>query len=268
MKAQPTKDRLTAALDYAQTAAAFLRQVPQCLPEGSVAEKTCAQDLVTEWDRAVEQQLRTAILTDFPEDSVVGEEFDPSKSGASGYTWYLDPIDGTTNFINQRAHYAISIGCWKGNEPIAGVVCEVAADRVYWAGQQQPAQEGEMRLSPSKRTTLESALVTSPGLRYTFFDPHPHLSGSLAVMSQARAVRSLGCVALELAQLARGEVDAVLCLRSSPWDHAAGRILVESVGAVMSTLDGEPLPVDQPSAFVAAATPALHQALLTCLKRG
>ena len=75
--------------------------------------KTGHQDLVTHWDRKIEQLLRNEILTAFPQDSIVGEEYPPEAHRTGAVTWYIDPIDGTTNFINQHQNYAISVGCWE-----------------------------------------------------------------------------------------------------------------------------------------------------------
>ena len=83
------------------------------------------QDLVTHWDRRVERMLRSAILETFPQDSIVGEEYPPEECRAGAVTWYIDPIDGTTNFINQHQNYAISVGCWEGSLPLFGLVLDV-----------------------------------------------------------------------------------------------------------------------------------------------
>ena len=77
---------------------------------GDVHQKTGHQDLVTKWDAETERFLRRAILSAFPHDSIIGEEF-PAAGQNGNVTWYLDPIDGTTNFINAHRSYAVSVGC-------------------------------------------------------------------------------------------------------------------------------------------------------------
>ena len=99
-----------------------------------VRRKTDHQDLVTVFDQSTEQLLRRGILEAFPQDAVVGEEYPASGApGRQGAVWYLDPIDGTTNFVNQRRGYAVSAACWQGGAPLFGIVLDVAARELYTA---------------------------------------------------------------------------------------------------------------------------------------
>ena len=100
-------DRFNVAVDVVQNAGDLLRQCR--LEESEICQKTGHQDLVTHWDRKIEQLLRNEILTAFPQDSIVGEEYPPEAHRTGSMTWYIDPIDGTTNFINQHQNYAISV---------------------------------------------------------------------------------------------------------------------------------------------------------------
>lgn len=102
-------DRFNVAVKVVQNAGELLRQCR--LEEAEVSQKTGHQDLVTRWDRRTEQLLRNEILTAFPRDAIVGEEYPPEAHHTGSVTWYIDPIDGTTNFINQHQNYAISVGC-------------------------------------------------------------------------------------------------------------------------------------------------------------
>ena len=98
----------------------------QChLKQEVFCQKTGHQDLVTFWDRKIERQLRNSVLTAFPQDYIVGEKYLPEEGCGGNATWYLDPVDGTTNFINQHRSHAISIGCWKGGTPLFGMVLNV-----------------------------------------------------------------------------------------------------------------------------------------------
>ena len=84
---------------------------------GAVWEKTGHQDLVTRCDRETEQFLRSGILSAFPGDAIVGEEYPATPPGGTGCVWYLDPIDGTTNFVSQHRNYAVSVGCYQDGVP-------------------------------------------------------------------------------------------------------------------------------------------------------
>ena len=95
------------------------------LREDEIQHKSGYQDLVTRWDKETEQFLRRGISEAFPQDIIVGEEYPAANEGAEGCTWYLDPIDGTTNFVSQHRNYAVSVGCWRGEEPLFGLVLDV-----------------------------------------------------------------------------------------------------------------------------------------------
>ena len=124
-------DRFNVGVKVVQNAGNLLRQCR--LEEEEICQKTSHQDLVTRWDRRIEQLLRNEILTAFPQDAIVGEEYPPETHRAESITWYIDPIDGTTNFINQHQNYAISVGCWNGSKPLFGLVLDVERNSLYWA---------------------------------------------------------------------------------------------------------------------------------------
>ena len=134
-------ERFDVAAEIIQEAGKILRRCH--LEQAEISQKTGHQDLVTFWDRKIEQQLRHSILTAFPQDSIVGEEYPPQENCDRKVTWYLDPIDGTTNFINQHQNYAISMGCWEGADPLfgylrpagaGGVAADDAGTAIYLSG--------------------------------------------------------------------------------------------------------------------------------------
>ena len=134
-------DRFNVAVKVVQNAGELLRQCR--LEEAEVSQKTGHQDLVTRWDRRTEQLLRNEILTAFPRDAIVGEEYPPEAHRTGSVTWYIDPIDGTTNFINQHQNYAISVGCWDGSVPLFGLVL-MWSERRY-TGESMAAAHGRIR---------------------------------------------------------------------------------------------------------------------------
>ena len=115
-------ERFALARELVLQAGAALRE--SRLREDEIQHKSGYQDLVTRWDKETEQFLRRGISEAFPQDIIVGEEYPASNEGAEGCTWYLDPIDGTTNFVSQHRNYAVSVGCWRGEEPLFGLVLD------------------------------------------------------------------------------------------------------------------------------------------------
>ena len=243
-------DRLNLARELVQRAGAALRQ--SRMEETEVQYKTDSQDLVTWWDREIEQFLRRNILDAFPGDTIVGEEYPASQGGKDGVVWYIDPIDGTTNFVNQRRNYAVSVGCWQGEKPLFGLVLDVERAVLYWAKAGVGAWRNEVALHVSQRQELSQMLLAVPGVPSVFFKPHPQQEGLLRLAREARGMRSLGSVALELCALAAGEVDLFAAGRSCPWDHNAARIIVAEAGGCLSTLTGAELPLGEQTGVLAA----------------
>ena len=165
-------------------------------------------------------------------------------------TWYIDPIDGTTNFINQHQNYAISVGCWEGRTPLFGLVLDVERETLYWAKHGGGAWQDQTQIHTSGRRELSELLLTTPGLQYTFLEPHPYQERMIRLSRKVRGVRCLGSVALELCEVAAGRADLFVTMRSSPWDHNAARIILEEAGGAIFTVDGDELPLDQKSTVV------------------
>ena len=253
-------ERFDVAAEIIQEAGKILRRCH--LEQTEISQKTGHQDLVTFWDRKIEQQLRHSILTAFPQDSIVGEEYPPQENCDRKVTWYLDPIDGTTNFINQHQNYAISMGCWEGSTPLFGLVLDVERETLYWATHGGGAWQNQTQIHPSGRRELAELLLTTPGLQYTFLEPHPYQKQMIQLSRKVRGVRCLGSVALELCEVAAGRADLFVTMRSSPWDHNAARIILEEAGGAIFTVDGDELPLDQKSTVLALNAVELKNRIL------
>ena len=253
-------ERFDVAAEIIQEAGKILRRCH--LEQREIIQKTDHQDLVTFWDRKIEQQLRHSILTAFPQDSIVGEEYPPQGNCDRKVTWYLDPIDGTTNFINQRQNYAISMGCWEGTNPLFGLVLDVERETLYWAKHGDGAWQNQTQIHTSGRRELSELLLTTPGLQYTFLEPHPYQERMIRLSRKVRGVRCLGSVALELCEVAAGRADLFVTMRSSPWDHNAARIILEEAGGAIFTVDGDELPLDQKSTVLAFNAMELKDCIL------
>lgn len=253
-------ERFDVAAEIIQEAGKILRRCH--LEQREIIQKTDHQDLVTFWDRKIEQQLRHSILTAFPQDSIVGEEYPPQGNCDRKVTWYLDPIDGTTNFINQRQNYAISMGCWEGADPLFGLVLDVERETLYWAKHGDGAWQDQTQIHTSGRRELSELLLTTPGLQYTFLEPHPYQERMIRLSRKVRGVRCLGSVALELCEVAAGRADLFVTMRSSPWDHNAARIILEEAGGAVFTVDGDELPLDQKSTVLAFNAMELKDCIL------
>ena len=186
---------------------------------GDVQFKTGYKDLVTYWDKYTEQLLRDEILT---------------------------------NFVNQHRNYAVSIGCWDGDKPVFGLVLDVEREAMYWAKTNEGAWCNNTRLHVTQRTDLHDMLLTTPGVQYTFLDQNDWREQLIKLARTVRGVRCLGSVALELCEVASGEADLFVTLRSSPWDHNAARIILSEAGGAICTVTGASLSINEKSTVLAA----------------
>ncbi len=212
-------------------------------------------DIVSKYDKLIETYLSEKVLESFPSDGIVGEELKHSEQGE--WIWYMDPIDGTTNFVNQQKNYAISLGCYHRGTPAFGLVYDVAGRRMYHAEAGGGAFCNGTRLGDGKRTALEEMILYTPIVQTTLIDAHPLRDSMRRLARDVRAVRSLGSVALELCALAAGEADLFIAKRSCPWDHNAARIILEEAGGEIRTWENRAVPLDTAASVVAAGRAAV-----------
>ncbi|WP_418667914.1 inositol monophosphatase family protein [Allofournierella sp.] len=243
-------DRFELAQKLILQAGAALRQ--SHLESGAVWQKTGHQDLVTRWDKETEQFLRQGLLSACPGDTIVGEEYPPALHSTRGAVWYLDPIDGTTNFVNQHSNYAVSIGCYQNGAPLFGLVLDVERQLLYTGRSGGGAFCNNEPIHVAPHTRIPELLLYTPDVLRTFLAQHPARGGLVRLAEAVRCVRSLGSVALELCAVAAGQADLFVTLCSSPWDHNAARIILAEAGGCICDLSGKPFSADAHSTVLAA----------------
>ena len=204
-------------------------------------------DLVTEYDLKVELFLKEKLTTAFPEHTLVGEETNeqityPDKA------IYIDPIDGTTNFVHGIPFCAISIGIWEGGEAVAGVVYNPVLDELFYAEKGKGATCNGEALKVSEAQTLERSLIAT-GFPYTKIeqgeDFHWVMKSMEAVLPYTRDMRRLGSAALDLCYVARGTFEGYYEVNLKPWDVAAGILMVTEAGGEVSRRDGGGYTLDE-----------------------
>lgn len=218
-----------------------------------------AVDLVTEVDLGAEERIR-AILerSGIP---VLAEE----GGGASEATtrWIVDPLDGTTNFVHAFPHYAVSIALQVEGELEVGVVLELPAGRLFSAQRGQGATCDGEAISVSNTPTLDRALVAS-GFAYDRRErPRDYLRFVERMLVEAQGFRRAGAAALDLAYVACGYLDGFWEFNLSPWDVAAGTLLVREAGGLVSDIDGGALALDRPR--ILASNGHIHRQMIQTL---
>jgi myo-inositol-1(or 4)-monophosphatase len=216
------------------------------------------QDLVTEADRTSEKLIVERLRTHFPSHSIVAEE-GGAHSGSSGFRWYVDPLDGTTNFAHGFPVYNVTLGLEKDGELIAGVIFDPTRDEMFAAERGSGAFLNNRKIGVSKCKDLEEALVaTGFPSRRRHLNVNIHFYYQLAMLTHG--VRRAGAAALDLAYVACGRADAFWEFNLNPWDMAAGILLVEEAGGITSDMRGAPRTLTGP--HLMADNGAIHSQLL------
>ena len=247
-----TKDWLYQACNYIQLS----------LQERLIIEtKSNPNDLVTQVDTAIEAFFIEQISTHYPEHRVLGEEGNCNHERYDkGYVWIIDPIDGTTNFIHQQRHFAISIGVFKDKKPVFGVIYDVMADDMYYGVAGVGAFLNDVPLPALKPRPVTKSII---GINSEWVAPNNYLNHELIgkMIKDVRSARSYGSCAIEMAYVASGRLDAYITPRIAPWDIAAGLIIGAEVGALAIDLKGNEKDVLKRGGMIFSA-PSLHQPLL------
>ena len=226
-----------------------------------VGVKSSRTDLVTAADRAAESLIASRLARARPHDAIVGEE-GASRTGTSGITWFIDPIDGTTNFVYGHPGYAVSVAAAAGGRPVAGAVVDPLHGEVFSAARGGGAVCNGEPLAVSRADDLGSALVAT-GFGYDEADRIHQGSVVAGLLGRVRDIRRMGSAALDLCSVACGRVDAYYEYRLCPWDHAAGSLIAAEAGAVTHSPLLEPPSRSGAGAvgFVLAAAPGVAPAL-------
>jgi myo-inositol-1(or 4)-monophosphatase len=226
----------------------------------SIREKGRAGDLVTEADVAAEQAVLSVLERETPELGVLAEESGRRPGRGSELEWCVDPLDGTTNYAHGFPLFATSVGlCWQG-QPLLGALAVPVLDQLYWAAPGLGAWCNDQAIRVSGCGQLADALLTT-GFAY---DRRSRLDNNYAEFAyfthRTHGVRRGGAAAVDLAFVAAGRCDGYWERGLSPWDLAAGVVLVEQAGGLVSAYDGGEF--DLASGRLIACGPALHRALI------
>jgi myo-inositol-1(or 4)-monophosphatase len=193
-------------------------------------------DLVTEADRASERLIVERLRTHFPSHTVVAEEGGGHQS-ASEYRWFVDPLDGTTNFAHTFPMFNVTMGLARGNEVIAGVIYDPIRDEMFSAERGAGAYLNHRRIHVSSARRLADSLAsTGFPSRKRHHNVNIHFYYQLAMASHG--VRRTGSAAIDLAYVACGRLDFFWEFGLKPWDMAAGTLLVEEAGGRVSDMCG------------------------------
>ena len=258
MTALTASAALALATKAAREAGALLLEMRRS-PATGIRSKSSATDLVSEADERAERAIVSTIRKRRPDDALVAEE-GSSARGSSGVSWYVDPLDGTINYLYGIPHWSVSICCADASGPLAGVVFDPLRDELFSAGRGGGAHLGVRRLAVTDRRDLASALIAT-GFGYGAAQRETQGRIIAKVLGDVRDVRRFGSAALDLSWLAAGRFDGYFESVDKPWDWMAGAMFVREAGGQVTQVE----PKDPAFPRIIASGPGIHDDLVALL---
>ncbi|TMG49087.1 MAG: inositol monophosphatase [Chloroflexi bacterium] len=230
-------------------------------PAAGLRVKSSATDMVSEADERAERMVVSYIRERRADDALVAEEGSEAR-GRTDVQWYIDPLDGTTNYLYGIPHWAVAICCADADGALAGVVYDPLRDELFSATRGGGARLGDRPLRVTEKADLPTALVATG---FAYVTDSRRLQGRIlaGVLGEVRDVRRLGSASLDLAYVASGRFDAYFESVDQPWDWMAGALLVREAGGRVSQLT----PANPALPRIVASGSALHDALLELLTK-
>ncbi len=247
---------LRVAVDAAQNASSIIMNA---LDKPRAYSHKGMMDLVTETDKASEQTIIEQIRRQFPDHSILAEE-SGQDTIQSDYQWIIDPLDGTTNFVHGYPCFAVSIALHNQGIPLIGVVSELPAGHLYIAMRGKGASLNDTSIKVSSIEKLsKSLLVTGFGYEHgEKWQRNMDLFKHFTDITQG--VRRLGAASVDLCHVACGRVDGFWEYDLHPWDTAAGILIIQEAGGMVTGMDGNPFSIYQD--HVLCTNGYLHQEML------
>lgn len=226
-----------------------------------VSTKSTATDMVTEYDRASEVLIVDGITAARPNDAIVGEE-GTSRDGTSGISWFVDPIDGTTNFLYDLPGWCVSIGITDAQGPLCGVVYIPPLDEMFTAIRGAGARLNDALIRCGTVTEISQALVCT-GFNYDSHNRTAQAARIHAFIDDVRDIRRFGAAAIDMCYVACGRLDAYYEEYLWPWDYTAGDLIAREAGCRTGNINGAPIN----DRDVLVANPTLFPLMVDLIRR-
>lgn len=215
----------------------------------NVKEKTSNVDLVTEFDVRVQNFLFANLKKDFKNCTFLSEEGKENKTLEDRYCFIIDPIDGTTNFVKDFGHSAISVALAKDKEIVAGVVYDPFLNNMFYAEKGKGAFLNDEKIHASN-CEMENSLVLFGTCPYNHELADDTFETAKKIFLNCIEVRRCGSAALDICYVASGKADLYFEYVLRPWDYAAGTLILEEAGGISMTLDKDTLTFDKNSSYL------------------
>lgn len=230
-----------------------------------VRTKSSSFDLLTVADTEAEKAVVSLIKSRFPEHNFLAEEYRYEKTG-SEYTWIIDPLDGTNNFACGLPIFCASVALARKDKVIAGAIYDVTRDELFYAAKGKGAFLNAKPIRVNSAATLRQAMLITG----FYYDRGREMAKSLETIKRflfrrILGLRRLGAAALDLCYVASGRAAGFWEFELSPWDFAAGKLIVEEAGGRVTGKNGEQVPLDRKH-FIVASNGKIHRQMLAVIK--
>lgn len=220
-------------------------------------------NIVTEVDKRAEAFIVGEIMKKFPEHTIIAEESGRTQ-GDGGKYWYIDPVDGTSNYARGLPLFAVSIAYEENGVMKFGCILDPVRDECFYAERCKGAWLNGNRIRVSQTTRLIDGMLVT-GFPYDIHQQNNNLALFNKIIKEVHVVRRLGSAALDQVYVAMGRLDAYWEIGVGPWDIAAGTLIVEEAGGKVTTLDGSSNYMQPPYAIL-ASNGVLHTELLDLIQ--
>lgn len=229
-----------------------------------IETKSSSFDLLTIADKEAEKVIVSLIKRYFPEHNILAEEYSYDKT-KSEYTWIIDPLDGTNNFACGMPIFCASIALMHNDEIEIGVIYDVMRDELFSTQKNKGAFLNGKRISVNSTDTLKNSLLIT-GFYYSRGEDMIETLQTIKrfFLKHIMGLRRFGAAALDLCYIASGRAAGFWEFKLSPWDFAAGKLLIEEAGGRITGKHGEKIPLTKKS-FVVASNGRIHDQMLTIL---
>lgn len=232
----------------------------------SIQHKEGQHNLVTEYDHKAEESILHHIRSRYPNSQFLAEETGGSGDTQAPLTWIVDPLDGTVNFAHNIPVFAISIGLQKEGHLFSGVVYQPITQELFVAEKGKGAFLNGQRIKVSSTKLLKESILAT-GFPYNLAEnPFHCIDHFVDILRAGIPIRRLGAAAIDLAYLAAGRFEGFFEVSLSPWDCAAGELLVQEAGGVVTHWNGSPFDLQSKNP-IAASNALIHKEFIQLLQR-
>lgn len=234
--------------------------IRHALEEGiSVEAKAHRKDLVTNLDKGVERLLVNKIREHYPDDQIVGEEgYGDEVTDLEKNTWFIDPIDGTTNFVLQQENFAVMLAVYEKGQPVQAYIYDIEREELYYALKDAGVFCNDEKLPNISNIDLADGLYASSSFYHGNNDPRYAFHNDL--VKESMGLRIYGSAGKEAIELIKGNTVAFIAHRPKPWDLAPGAFLVEEAGGKVVNINDESIDVLAEDSIIMGTPAACQQA--------